>query len=89
MGFVTVAGLSGLAILYFGANPLTAGLGLTNFILYTSIYTPMKRYSILNTWVGSVGALEGEMEEKQKLTSSSSSWSNPTTDGLGRMHREY
>lgn len=56
MGFVTVAGLSGLAILYFGANPLTAGLGLTNFILYTSIYTPMKRYSILNTWVGSVGA---------------------------------
>ena len=55
VGFVTVASLSGLGILYYGVNPLTAGLGLTNFILYTSIYTPMKRYSILNTWVGSVG----------------------------------
>lgn len=66
MGFVTVAGLSGLAILYFGANPLTAGLGLTNFILYTSIYTPMKRYSILNTWVGSVGALEEKRWKRNK-----------------------
>lgn len=55
IGFVTVASLSGLGILYYGVNPLTAGLGLTNFILYTSIYTPMKRYSILNTWVGSIG----------------------------------
>lgn len=55
VGFVTAASLSGLAILYYGVNPLTAGLGLTNFVLYTSIYTPMKRYSILNTWVGSIG----------------------------------
>ncbi|GIY03815.1 protoheme IX farnesyltransferase, mitochondrial [Caerostris extrusa] len=44
----------GLATLYFGANPLTAALGATNLVLYTSIYTPMKRYSIANTWVGSV-----------------------------------
>lgn len=55
VGFVTVASLSGLGILYYGVNALTAGLGLANFILYTSIYTPMKRYSILNTWVGSIG----------------------------------
>lgn len=41
--------------LYYGVNPVTAALGAANLILYTSIYTPMKRISILNTWVGSVG----------------------------------
>merc|ERR1719266_2468702 len=35
-------------------NPLTATLSLANLVLYTCIYTPMKRVSILNTWVGSV-----------------------------------
>uniref|UniRef100_V5H0W7 Protoheme IX farnesyltransferase, mitochondrial n=1 Tax=Anoplophora glabripennis TaxID=217634 RepID=V5H0W7_ANOGL len=58
MLFATTAGLSGLGILYYGDNGLTAGLGLANLILYTSIYTPLKRISILNTWVGSiVGAI--------------------------------
>ncbi|GIY88276.1 protoheme IX farnesyltransferase, mitochondrial [Caerostris darwini] len=52
--FATCCAGIGLAILYFGANPLTAALGATNLVLYTSIYTPMKRYSIANTWVGSV-----------------------------------
>ncbi|KOB77378.1 Uncharacterized protein OBRU01_04200, partial [Operophtera brumata] len=33
---------------------LTSALGATNLILYTSVYTPMKRMSILNTWLGSV-----------------------------------
>ncbi|GFR26210.1 protoheme IX farnesyltransferase, mitochondrial [Trichonephila clavata] len=48
----------GLSTLYFGTNTLTAALGATNLILYTSIYTPMKRYSIANTWLGSiVGAI--------------------------------
>lgn len=55
MVFATVASASGLGILYYGVNGLTAALGLTNLILYTSIYTPMKRMSILNTWVGSIG----------------------------------
>lgn len=54
MAFATVTSLTGLSILYFGVNGLTATLGLTNLILYTSIYTPLKRISILNTWVGSV-----------------------------------
>ena len=32
--------------------------GAATLILYTSVYTPMKRLSIVNTWVGSVvGAL--------------------------------
>ena len=35
-------------------NPLTAGLGLANILLYTMVYTPMKRLSIANTWVGSL-----------------------------------
>ena len=39
-------------------NPITAILGATNFFLYTAIYTPMKRLSVLNTWMGSfVGAI--------------------------------
>lgn len=52
--FASVAATSGLAILSYGVNGLTASLGIANLVLYTCIYTPMKRYSILNTWVGSV-----------------------------------
>jgi len=58
LGFAAVCSLTGVTILYCGINPLTAGLGITNLVLYTSVYTPLKRISILNTWVGSVvGAL--------------------------------
>ena len=33
-------------------------LGASTLLLYTSVYTPLKRLSIVNTWVGSVvGAL--------------------------------
>eukprot|EP00043_Microstomoeca_roanoka_P020246 m.242363 g.242363 ORF g.242363 m.242363 type:complete len:352 (+) comp17135_c3_seq1:115-1170(+) len=39
-------------------NPLVAFLGLGNIFLYAGVYTPMKRHSIANTWVGSiVGAI--------------------------------
>ncbi|KZC04733.1 Protoheme IX farnesyltransferase, mitochondrial [Dufourea novaeangliae] len=56
--FATVSGICGLSLLYSEVNGLTAALGATNLILYTLIYTPMKRISILNTWVGSiVGAI--------------------------------
>ncbi|KAK1118516.1 hypothetical protein K0M31_014826 [Melipona bicolor] len=56
--FAAVSGLSGLLLLYSQVNGLTAFLGATNLVLYTLIYTPMKRISILNTWVGSiVGAI--------------------------------
>jgi protoheme IX farnesyltransferase len=58
VGFAAAAATSGLLILTCGVNELTAALGFTNLVLYTCIYTPMKRYSILNTWVGSiVGAI--------------------------------
>ncbi|KAK7870933.1 hypothetical protein R5R35_012155 [Gryllus longicercus] len=58
VSFAAVCATTGLSILYFGINGLTATLGATNLILYTIVYTPMKRFSILNTWVGAiVGAI--------------------------------
>ncbi|XP_054264151.1 protoheme IX farnesyltransferase, mitochondrial isoform X2 [Macrosteles quadrilineatus] len=58
LGFASVCATTGVALLYVGVNPLTTMLGITNLVLYTSVYTPLKRISILNTWVGSVvGAL--------------------------------
>ncbi|EDW64570.2 protoheme IX farnesyltransferase, mitochondrial [Drosophila virilis] len=58
VGFAVVSATSGLCLLYFGVNGLTAALGAGNLFLYTSIYTPMKRMSIANTWIGSiVGAI--------------------------------
>ncbi|XP_076649596.1 cytochrome c oxidase assembly factor 10 [Halictus rubicundus] len=56
--FATISGICGLTLLYSEVNGLTAALGAANLVLYTLIYTPMKRVSILNTWVGSiVGAI--------------------------------
>ncbi|KFM69928.1 Protoheme IX farnesyltransferase, mitochondrial, partial [Stegodyphus mimosarum] len=56
--FAACSASLGLSVLYFGTNALTAALGATNLILYTSIYTPLKRCSIVNTWLGSiVGAI--------------------------------
>ncbi|XP_050426061.1 protoheme IX farnesyltransferase, mitochondrial-like [Adelges cooleyi] len=56
--FATVSGSLGLVTLYYGVNPVSAALGAANLFLYTSIYTPMKRISIANTWIGSiVGAI--------------------------------
>ncbi len=56
--FASLCGVSGLFVLSASTNWLTAGIGLTNILLYTSIYTPLKRVSVVNTWVGSlVGAL--------------------------------
>lgn len=55
IGFATASSLLGVSLLYFGVNSFTAALGAANLLLYTSIYTPMKRFSILNTWIGSFG----------------------------------
>lgn len=55
IGFAIVSAGTGICMLNFGVNGLTALLGAGNLFLYTSIYTPMKRFSILNTWVGSIG----------------------------------
>ncbi|XP_057371029.1 protoheme IX farnesyltransferase, mitochondrial-like [Daphnia carinata] len=56
--FAAVSGTTGLIILNYGVNGVCASLGALTLALYTLVYTPMKRSSIANTWVGSVvGAL--------------------------------
>uniref|UniRef100_A0A914WGB1 Protoheme IX farnesyltransferase, mitochondrial n=1 Tax=Plectus sambesii TaxID=2011161 RepID=A0A914WGB1_9BILA len=56
--FGTTAGLAGFMLLWVGANPLTATLGLANVLLYAGVYTPMKRHSVACTWAGAlVGAI--------------------------------
>ncbi|KAI4131477.1 MAG: hypothetical protein LQ338_001219 [Usnochroma carphineum] len=52
--FATVAGALGVGSLYFGVNPTVAFLGGLNIFLYAGVYTPLKRISVLNTWVGAV-----------------------------------
>lgn len=60
--FGTVCATLGIASLALYVNWLTATLGALNLFLYTLVYTPMKRYSILNTWLGSVvGAIPPAM----------------------------
>lgn len=52
--FGSMTGISGVALLAACVNPITAVLGAANILLYTCIYTPMKRTSIANTWAGAV-----------------------------------
>lgn len=53
-----VAGLTGAVILALLVNPLTAALTVTAWYLYVVVYTPLKRRTTWNTWVGAVaGAL--------------------------------
>ncbi|XP_046362920.2 protoheme IX farnesyltransferase, mitochondrial-like [Haliotis rufescens] len=52
--FAGVCGVTGISMLGLGVNSTTALLGAFNLALYTLAYTPMKRLSISNTWVGSV-----------------------------------
>ncbi|KAL8688778.1 MAG: hypothetical protein Q9218_005393 [Villophora microphyllina] len=52
--FAAVAGAAGIGGLYFGVNPTVAFLGGLNIFLYAGVYTPLKRVSVLNTWVGAV-----------------------------------
>lgn len=52
--FAIACGVFGTGALYYGVNPTTAFLGAANIVLYAGIYTPMKRMSVLNTWVGAI-----------------------------------
>ncbi|ESN97250.1 hypothetical protein HELRODRAFT_85716, partial [Helobdella robusta] len=54
MNFAFLCGFIGGLILWAGSNGLTSFLGVSNIFLYTHVYTPMKRTSVANTWVGSV-----------------------------------
>jgi len=52
--FAIICGAAGTGALYYGVNPTTAFLGFSNIILYAGCYTPLKRISVVNTWVGAV-----------------------------------
>ncbi|GAB1296230.1 Protoheme IX farnesyltransferase, mitochondrial [Apodemus speciosus] len=54
VSFATCCAVPGVALLTWGVNPLTGALGVFNIFLYTCCYTPLKRISITNTWVGAV-----------------------------------
>lgn len=52
--FALACAILGTSLLWWGCNPETAMLGLANLILYAFVYTPLKRLSVVNTWVGAV-----------------------------------
>ena len=52
--FASLAGVLGVGGLWFGVNPTVAFLGSLNIVLYAGVYTPLKRISALNTWVGAL-----------------------------------
>lgn len=54
VSFAVACGVPGIALLTLAVNPLTGFLGALNIFLYTCCYTPLKRLSITNTWVGAV-----------------------------------
>lgn len=53
MLFGLTTAVTGVTLLWM-VNPLTAALGTLNMLLYSVVYTPLKRVSILNTWAGAV-----------------------------------
>lgn len=52
--FASVAGFLGTGSLWFGVNPTVAFLGALNIGLYAGVYTPLKRISAVNTWIGAL-----------------------------------
>ena len=52
--FGAATGVGGVSLLWTCVNPMTAALGLGNIVLYSVVYTYMKRRTIANTWVGAV-----------------------------------
>ncbi|KAG7491391.1 hypothetical protein MATL_G00003100 [Megalops atlanticus] len=54
VAFAAACGVPGVSLLALAVNPLTGFLGALNIFLYTCCYTPLKRLSITNTWVGAV-----------------------------------
>ena len=54
LAYGVLLGVSGVAYLSILVNPLTALLGAVTLLSYLFIYTPMKRWTTLNTVVGAV-----------------------------------
>ena len=52
--FAIACGITGTTALHLGVNPTVAFLGAANIALYAGAYTPLKRISAVNTWVGAL-----------------------------------
>ncbi|EEH46988.1 protoheme IX farnesyltransferase [Paracoccidioides brasiliensis Pb18] len=52
--FAALTGTVGITALYMGTNPTVAALSAFNLFLYAFVYTPLKRISPINTWVGAI-----------------------------------
>lgn len=52
--FASVSGILGVGLLASQVGGLAALLAGANILLYAALYTPLKRISIANTWVGAV-----------------------------------
>ena len=52
--FACIVGTLGIGGLWFGVNPTVAFLGGLTILIYAGLYTPLKRITVLNTWVGAV-----------------------------------
>ncbi|XP_045601781.1 protoheme IX farnesyltransferase, mitochondrial isoform X2 [Procambarus clarkii] len=91
--FAVVCSTAGIGLLYFGANGVAASLGALNLVLYTCVYTPMKRVSSLNTWVGAVGREENGINGDNLPESidkwNCGSWCYSTADWLGKLHWRF
>lgn len=58
LAFAGATAFSGLTLLHFETNSTTTMLAASNIALYAAVYTPLKRLSPFNTWLGAVvGAL--------------------------------
>ena len=56
--FAIICLIVGLAILYVNTNPLTTALSLLSMLLYSFVYTPLKRVGPIAVFVGAIpGAL--------------------------------
>jgi protoheme IX farnesyltransferase len=56
--FAIALSAAGFIELYFGANPLTAGIGAFTLVSYLFLYTPLKRRT---WWSTTIGAIPGAM----------------------------
>jgi heme o synthase len=50
----TTWGIGGTALLWYGTDPVTTALGVSNIALYAGLYTAVKNITTVNTWVGAV-----------------------------------
>ncbi|KAJ5480771.1 Protoheme IX farnesyltransferase [Penicillium diatomitis] len=52
--FALGTAVTGLGLLYVGTNPTVTALSAANIVLYGFVYTPLKRISVINTWIGAI-----------------------------------